>query len=70
MTEDPSLVRYIGGRKFALCLVFLLTLFVLALRKDVTGAEFLTGGLAAIGANSGGNLLKEWWDRAKAHLKG
>lgn len=63
--EDPSLVRFIGGRKFALCAVFLLCLFALACFKIVTGEQFLTGGMAAIGANSGGNLLQEWWQRAK-----
>lgn len=67
--NDPSVIRYLGGRKFTLCLVFLLALFVLALRETISGTEFLTGGLAAIGANTGGNLLQEWWDRAKAIVK-
>lgn len=64
MTDDPSVVRYLGGRKFTLCLVVALILFVCRLTDDIDGAQLLTGLGACLGVNSGGNLLQRWWERA------
>ena len=36
MIDDPSYVRYMGGRKFTLAVLFLLTSFALALLDKLT----------------------------------
>ncbi len=62
---SDSLTRYIGGRKYSLCVLVASYLFISRTIGDITGDQLLTGLLATVGANSGGNLLQEWWTRVR-----
>lgn len=67
--SDADLTRYLGGRHYSLCLVVVLVAFVALLLQRIDGA--LAAGIwtAAIGVNSGGQLLQQWWDRTKGGAK-
>ena len=62
---DNDLTRYLGGRHYSLCLVVVLAAFVGLLLDRIDGA--LAAGIwtGAIGVNTGGQLLQDWWARAR-----
>ena len=58
VSDDPSLVRYMGGRKFALATLFLLCSFALALLDKLTPI-WGTVGSVALGAFVAANVYIE-----------
>lgn len=45
-TDDPAVVRYLGGRKFIACETFLLFSFILAMTGNLTTLWAACGGTA------------------------
>lgn len=65
MTES-AVARYLGGRKYSLCVLVALCAFAALLLDRLTGAQACSVWAGCIGANSGGNLLQRWMEKASS----
>ena len=67
--SDNDLTRYLGGRHYSLCLVVVLAAFVGLLLGKIDGGLAVVVWSGAVGVNTGGQLLQDWWARAREAAK-